>query len=131
MGMETPEERPRLLARGVPFIGFPYGLFRRFPLSVPSIEKFVVKPGDVTTITVKALKPSTTYTLYFIQGASPVLEADEVVTDSTGTLTFRYTVPDLGFIQTLILIPVAEGNAYGTGSLASFTCLLYNNLAVT
>jgi hypothetical protein len=126
--METPEERPRILPKGVPFIGFPYGLFRRFPLSVPGIEKFVVKPGDVATITVKALKPGTLYTLYFIQGVSPVLEAVEATTDSIGTLTYRYEVPDLGNISTLILIPVAEGNAYGTGPLACFTCILYYNL---
>jgi hypothetical protein len=69
--------------------------------------------------------------LYFIQGVSPILEADEVTTDPAGTLTYKYTVPDLGYISTLILVPVVEGSAYGTGPLASFTCLLYHNLAVT
>ncbi|MEM2779031.1 MAG: hypothetical protein QXH00_10125 [Candidatus Jordarchaeales archaeon] len=125
--MEVPEERPRIFPRGVPFIGFPYGLFRKFPLSVPAVEKFVVRPGDVAAITVKALKPETVYTLYFIRGET-ILEAVEVTTDAMGTLTYRYTVPDLGFITTLIFIPIAEGTAYGTGPLASFTSLLYFNL---
>jgi hypothetical protein len=89
----------------------------------------VVKPGDTVIITVKALKPNTVYTLYFIQGATPVLDAIEVTTDNLGTLTYTYTVPDLGNIQTLIFVPVAEGSTYGTGALASFTCLLYHNLA--
>lgn len=133
MGMEIPE-RPRILPRGVPFIGFPFGLLRKFPVSVPSVNPAVIKPGESTTITIKSLKSDTTYTLYFFAfGLNYFMLVDvvEAATDSAGTLTYTYTPPADIIQDLLFLVPIVEGKAYEGGPLVATVMFFYMYTAVS
>lgn len=75
--------------RGVPFIGFPFGLLRRFPVPILRVDPGLITPDQPTTFTASSLTPGTPYSLVinYVSAASLIVAEINVTADFAGTVS--------------------------------------------
>ena len=83
--------------RGVPFIGFPFGLLRRFPVPILRVNPGLITPDQPTTFTASSLSPGGFYEMIinYLGAASVIVSQMDHQADVAGVISHPLTPTDV------------------------------------
>ena len=83
--------------RGVPFLGYPFGLLRRFPVPILRVDPGLITPDQPTTFTASSLTPGTFYQIIinYLGAASVIVSQIDLQADVAGAISHPLTATDV------------------------------------